>query len=190
MPIGVKPWYKAISDIVAGSFYPVEIYYATDEDLTINPYKIESFQAIKSFEEWTALEIRPYDQYVTGANRDYKMPVAIISSTYKKMAYHRRTFPTRENIHKRDKYCCIYTGEKLRKEQLSVDHIFPVSRGGKNTWTNLATCEKSLNVWKADRTPEECGLKLLWEPQKPQDGLVFDFLRDEWKIFLHGGEYN
>jgi len=45
-----------------------------------------------------------------------------------------------------------------------------------------------VNVWKSDRTPRECGLKLLWKPEKPNNGMVFDFLRKEWEIFLYGGD--
>ena len=96
-------------------------------------------------------------------------------------------FPTKANIWKRDNYTCAYTGEKLTKETVSVDHIIPQSRGGKNTWENLITASKKINVFKDDRTPKEAGLKLLWKPEKPRNGLVFDFMRDEWRVFLEGG---
>lgn len=81
---------------------------------------------------------------------------------------------------------CCYTGKKLSKKELTLDHILPVSRGGKNTWENLVTCHKDLNVWKGNRTPEECGLKLLTKPTRPPNGLKFDYLKPEWKIFAGG----
>ena len=30
-----------------------------------------------------------------------------------------------------------YTGKKLKKVELSVDHVYPKSRGGKDTWDNF-----------------------------------------------------
>jgi 5-methylcytosine-specific restriction endonuclease McrA len=96
-------------------------------------------------------------------------------------------FPTKQNIFKRDKYTCGYSGRKLQKNELSVDHILPISRGGGNTWENLITCAKEVNTFKDNRTPQECGLKLLWKPGKPSNGiesLVFDNMRDDWNMFL------
>jgi 5-methylcytosine-specific restriction endonuclease McrA len=79
---------------------------------------------------------------------------------------------------------CGYTGKKLTKDQLSIDHIIPSSKGGQNTWENLITCEKSLNTWKGNKSLKECGLKLLFKPEKPKNGLVFLMSREEWEVFL------
>ena len=84
---------------------------------------------------------------------------------------------------------CMYTGEKLTRETVSVDHILPVSKGGQNTWENLATCQKALNIWKGDRTPKECGLKLLKKPEKPKNSYSMKFMREEWQQFVDGGKF-
>jgi 5-methylcytosine-specific restriction endonuclease McrA len=78
----------------------------------------------------------------------------------------------------------------LTKDELTVDHVLPSSRGGENSWENLVTCDKTLNIWKSDRTPKECNLKLLNKPVKPKNGMVFSFLREEWKMFVDGGNFN
>ncbi|MBF6441545.1 HNH endonuclease [Nocardia farcinica] len=49
----------------------------------------------------------------------------------------------------------------------TVDHIRPRSRGGPNTWDNLVACCAPCNTRKADRTPEEAGMRLLWQPKAP-----------------------
>lgn len=62
---------------------------------------------------------------------------------------------TKSYVRQRDNYTCVYCG----KYGNTVDHIFPKSRGGQNTWGNLATACQPCNGRKADRTPEEAGLK-------------------------------
>ncbi|OUS92989.1 HNH endonuclease [Rhodococcus sp. NCIMB 12038] len=44
----------------------------------------------------------------------------------------------------------------------------PRTRGGPNTWANLVACCAPCNQRKADRTPEEAGMPLLWEPKAPR----------------------
>ena len=55
---------------------------------------------------------------------------------------------------------------------------------------NSQACDKKLNIWKSDRTPKECGLKLLSKPTRPRNGMVFSFMRDEWKMFLESGDFS
>ena len=93
-------------------------------------------------------------------------------------------FPTKKNIWERDKYTCVYTGKKLSKEELSVDHVYPKSKGGQDTWENLVTCDKQLNSDKSNKLLSETKLKLRYKPYKPKDGFKFDIYRNEWYSFL------
>lgn len=79
--------------------------------------------------------------------------------------------PSRNAIFRRDKHTCQYCGDKTK---ISLDHVLPVSRGGKNTWENLVTACFSCNNRKGNKTPEEAGMKLLstpkhWSPAIPPD---------------------
>lgn len=65
---------------------------------------------------------------------------------------------TRRSILHRDKNACGYCG--LRAE--TIDHIFPKSRGGLDTWENLISACFACNQRKRNRTPEEAGMKMLW----------------------------
>jgi len=57
-------------------------------------------------------------------------------------------------IRQRDNFTCVYCGNYGD----TVDHIFPKSRGGKNTWGNYATACQPCNGKKGNKTPEEAGL--------------------------------
>ena len=92
---------------------------------------------------------------------------------------------TRQNIFKRDNNECQYCGTK---KELTIDHVTPRARGGKDTWTNLVTACKKCNAKKGDYSPEEANMPLRRKPFKPSYSI---FLRDhlngtanEWDAFL------
>jgi CRISPR/Cas system Type II protein with McrA/HNH and RuvC-like nuclease domain len=70
----------------------------------------------------------------------------------------------RKRIFKRDNQECVYCGSK---KHLTLDHVTPRSRGGKNSWTNLVTCCSPCNIKKGSKTPEEAGMKLRHKPYEP-----------------------
>jgi 5-methylcytosine-specific restriction endonuclease McrA len=71
----------------------------------------------------------------------------------------------------RDGYRCMYCGRtktQLRgREFLTRDHVLPISRGGLNTWDNVATACSGCNNRKASHLPEECGMHLMQTPSEP-----------------------
>ena len=67
----------------------------------------------------------------------------------------------------RDRQLCGYCGERFSVRDLSRDHIIPASRGGRNLWTNVVTSCRSCNTHKANRTPEEARMVLLYVPYAP-----------------------
>lgn len=68
---------------------------------------------------------------------------------------------TYAGIKARDRNTCAYCGGRGG----TVDHIIPSSRGGDSEWDNLITACASCNSRKADRTPVEAGMPLLFEPR-------------------------
>jgi hypothetical protein len=50
---------------------------------------------------------------------------------------------------------------------LSRDHVVPVSHGGRDSWTNSVTACKKCNIRKANRTPEQAGMPLIYVPYVP-----------------------
>ena len=74
------------------------------------------------------------------------------------------------NIHLRDNYSCRYCGKKLESKDVTIDHIIPRDRGGKNTWENCVTSCFPCNNKKDNRTPNEARMVLLTKPYKPTIG--------------------
>ncbi|AOW94092.1 endonuclease [Rhodococcus sp. WMMA185] len=67
---------------------------------------------------------------------------------------------------RRDRYRCAYCG---RAGAQTVDHVYPKSRGGGDTYGNLVAACAPCNQRKADRTPEESGMRMLWVPSAPTE---------------------
>jgi 5-methylcytosine-specific restriction endonuclease McrA len=55
---------------------------------------------------------------------------------------------------------CDYCGKKFPPDELTMDHIVPLARGGKSTKGNIAACCKQCNNAKKHLTPAEM---LLWK---------------------------
>lgn len=72
-----------------------------------------------------------------------------------------------KTLFRRDGYLCMYCGEQFREQDLSRDHIRPLSRDGTDTWNNVVTACKRCNNHKAGRTPEQAGMQLLAVPFVP-----------------------
>jgi CRISPR/Cas system Type II protein with McrA/HNH and RuvC-like nuclease domain len=70
----------------------------------------------------------------------------------------------RQRVFKRDDHQCVYCGSQ---KELTIDHVQPRSRGGRNTWTNLVTCCSKCNHKKGNKTPEEANMKLKKKPYEP-----------------------
>jgi 5-methylcytosine-specific restriction endonuclease McrA len=75
---------------------------------------------------------------------------------------------SRQSLFQRDQYRCGYCGGIFKRDELTVDHIIPRAQKGTTTWQNTITACSSCNFVKADRTPEEAKMPLLFKPRKPQ----------------------
>jgi 5-methylcytosine-specific restriction endonuclease McrA len=89
----------------------------------------------------------------------------------------------------RDNGICQYTGKKLKTNEGNIDHIVPKSRGGKSDWNNCVLSHKDVNAFKANKTPEEVGLKLIKTPKTPVSMPVSFYIKNthqikEWDMFL------
>jgi len=57
-------------------------------------------------------------------------------------------------IAKKQKLICALTGDKLTNENLSIDHIIPTSKGGKNLSENIRLVTKEVNILKNSHSDE------------------------------------
>lgn len=70
-------------------------------------------------------------------------------------------------LFQRDAGICLYCGEQFKVSHLSRDHVTPFSQGGQDNWNNVVTACIRCNNFKAGRTPEQAGMKLIAVPFTP-----------------------
>jgi 5-methylcytosine-specific restriction endonuclease McrA len=106
----------------------------------------------------------------------FPIPSVIALRTYINVP-RRRAHWSRKGVLVRDNYTCVYCGAKpgtiqrgkvVARSDLTVDHVLPRSRGGKDHWTNTACACYMCNHRKGNRLPNEAGMKLMWEPKTPR----------------------
>lgn len=113
--------------------------------------------------------VKAYENPLRGVDKIYDRPFIIRLLSY--VRYTRfKIKPTRRRILKRDGNACVYCGNK---KNITLDHVLPRSRGGKNDWLNLVACCSGCNKFKNNRTPEEAGMVLRQKPYEPE--IFFEF---------------
>lgn len=98
--------------------------------------------------------------------REWPWPKVLRLTYFVKVAYNKIYGPasvSKRGVLIRDSRRCAF----CLKEATTVDHIHPRSRGGEHTWMNLISACQPCNNKKANRTPAEAGMKLLFEPRIP-----------------------
>lgn len=125
------------------------------------------------------------DRCVRSVNDEFSYPSVIRLRYYIRLPY-KRIVLTRKNIMKRDRHTCQYCGVK---SDLTLDHVMPRSRGGKDSWENLVTACNKCNVKKGNKTPAEAKMPLRVKPYQPIHITFFQNLlggvQDNWKPYLY-----
>lgn len=102
---------------------------------------------------------------------------------------------SRRNIYLRDNYTCQYCGVMPPKDELTIDHVLPRSRGGRSTWDNVVLACIRCNTRKGSHLPHEASMKMLTQPHKPHwlACSQFNFRAQErsmWQRFLDNAYWN
>ena len=83
-------------------------------------------------------------------------------------ASHDDVLPLRRDfLFRRDRHLCAYCGQVFGEHDLTVEHVTPRGRGGKDVWTNVVSACRACNQKKDCRTPEEARMPLLYLPYAP-----------------------
>ena len=158
--------------------------------------------ATYDFETWREISELKSQLYERDENEDWLRTVGFeiqVPRVIRLMSYDRLPKQTvkfnRRNIFARDNNLCQYCGKKFPTSELSLDHVFPRSRGGKSTWENIVCACLTCNVRKGGRTPAEANMKLIKQPVKPKRSPLLNLKLSSakyrsWKSFLDNAYWN
>jgi 5-methylcytosine-specific restriction endonuclease McrA len=103
-----------------------------------------------------------HDDWIVRSSRwETPVPSVIMLTEYMKIKSAVRF--SRANVYLRDEGVCQYCAKHVDKKVSTLDHVHPVSKGGKTTWENTVTACGPCNSHKSDKV----GLKPLKKPYKP-----------------------
>lgn len=106
------------------------------------------------------------ERMLSSTSRAFPEPLVIRLTRYVRLPH--RTVPaTRAGVMLRDAYTCQYCGDTPGREELTVDHVIPRSRGGGHNWENLTTACKRCNHKKGSQPLEDAQMTLLRKPFEP-----------------------
>jgi len=74
---------------------------------------------------------------------------------------------TNGKLFARDRHVCAYCGGRYPTDDLTREHIVPFAQGGRDHWMNVVTACRDCNHQKANRTPEQAHMPLLFAPYIP-----------------------
>lgn len=125
------------------------------------------------------------DKSINTVDQEFSYPSVIRLRRYINIPF-KRIVLTRRNIMKRDNFNCQYCGIG---SSLTIDHVMPRSRGGKDSWENLVTACTTCNTKKGDRTPDEAKMPLQRKPYRPHYiafmQVSFGSVHEKWKPYLY-----
>jgi len=161
-------------------------------DSSYRPLEIvDSIEALVLCLIGKAYAIENYKEEIKSVSESFKLPAVIVLTRYVKFHFHTMT-ANRANVIWRDQNTCQYCSKEEESRVLTIDHVVPRSKGGKNTWENLVTACKKCNQKKGNKTPKEANMKLLREPKRPKSNILRAIgkkqISDLWKNYLW--EYN
>ena len=111
--------------------------------------------------------------FARSPSETFRLPSVLRLKRYVRSTHNNKITFCRENVYLRDDYSCQYCGNEFERKELTLDHIFPASKGGGKSWTNVVTACRKCNQKKGNRTPEQARMPLKkpalepeWLPQK------------------------
>ena len=94
--------------------------------------------------------IEEYEDWVVHSpSISMNVPAVVVTKEYFKFKKNIRF--SRANVYIRDMFQCQYCSEHFDRHELTLDHVMPLSKGGKTNWENCVCCCKECNAAKADK---------------------------------------
>ncbi|MDK2970318.1 MAG: hypothetical protein PWP23_73 [Candidatus Sumerlaeota bacterium] len=119
-----------------------------------------------SWRELSAYVDTEGNQFIHSPSFRMVIPEVILLTSYHRVPPRAVKF-NRRNIYIRDGYKCQYCGRKPPREELTIDHVVPRSRGGRSEWENVVLACQSCNAKKGNRLLQDTPMQLPRAPKKP-----------------------
>ena len=94
-------------------------------------------------------------------------PIVAVRGAIPSRAWRQQPALSNGKLFARDRGCCAYCGGRFHFDELTREHIVPVSRGGTDSWMNCITACRACNGRKGNRLPEEARMAPLYLPYVP-----------------------
>jgi len=155
---------------------------------------VEPDYSTYDFQNWCDIPVQSDDEYIATPRCKLKIPRVILLLDFDKLPRQEVRF-TRKNIYFRDRNRCQYCGKRYLTKELNLDHVIPISRGGKSRWDNIVCCCFDCNAKKGNKILYECHMSLIKQPAKPTwHPLIRLSLKEKryecWKNFLDLAYWN
>ena len=141
--------------------YPALVLNADFRPQSIYPLSIkDAWEAIKNVYEGTVAVVAEYDQVVRSPTVTMRIPSVVALRQFVRPPSGRVVFNA-ANVFLRDRGRCQYCGERGR---LTLDHVYPVSKGGWHRWDNVVASCDPCNSRKGDTVGLMHPMKVPREP--------------------------
>ncbi len=146
------------------------------------------------FQSWAALSVALGEEHIGMVNRAIRVPRVVLLQVFDRLPRRPVRF-SRLNVYLRDQNLCQYCGRNFHRSDLNLDHVIPVSLGGKTEWDNVVCSCVECNLKKGGRTPEQARMRLIRKPTKPPWTFFFATMSrppyyEKWKPFLTMVDYS
>lgn len=118
---------------------------------------------------------RESSEYIQTSSGIFHKPLVVRVRHFVNTTYPAQVSWSRHAVFIRDQFTCQYCGCTHRP--LTIDHLYPLSRGGESTFENTVSACQPCNVKKGNDTLEDTSLSFFDENFTPTHPSVEDFLR-------------
>lgn len=124
-------------------------------------------RALKMVESGKAEVVKSGEEVITNFEKSHRfvIPHVVRLTRFIKEIFKCKVPFSKRNVKIRDEYSCQYCGK--RSSKLTIDHVQPISRGGKDSWENCVACCHSCNINKGSKLIPETNMNLKSKPKAP-----------------------
>lgn len=134
-----------------------------------------------------AIVLEWYENWIVRSERwSTRVPSVMILKEYQKKKSSIRF--SKSNVFLRDGYRCQYCGDDVSRKSATLDHVLPVSHGGRSVWENCTTACMTCNSSKGNNKK----IVPMNKPYKPsyyqlaekRKKMRWDLLHPSWADYL------